>query len=284
MKLATFQVDDGISWGAVTDKGIIDLGKKSGITDIKQGLKEGVRHLEEFLSGDTDWSAADVKFLPPILDSSHIIGIGLNTKSHFEETAELMGREPGVYPKFPRLFMRSPFSYVGHQQPMLVPSTSSYLDYEGEIAIIIGKEGRNIDKNNALEHIGGYSCFNDGSIRDYQMHSNQVTAGKNFASSGAFGPWLLTADEVSDPNNLSLTTRVNGEVRQRLEMDDLIFSFAELISYISQIFPLQVGDVILTGSPEGVGAISNRWLQQGDTVEVTIPQIGTLCNPIQQDN
>jgi 2-keto-4-pentenoate hydratase/2-oxohepta-3-ene-1,7-dioic acid hydratase in catechol pathway len=169
---------------------------------------------------------------------------------------------------------------VGHGTLIQMPEVSDKLDYEGEIAVIIGKSGRNVSREDAAALIGGYACYNDGSVRDFQRHSDQVTPGKNFAASGSFGPWLVTADEIPDPAALTLETRVNGERRQHLVMDDLIFSFAELISYASQIFHLRPGDVILTGSPEGIGALSGRWLRAGDLVEIEIPQVGTLSNII----
>jgi 2-keto-4-pentenoate hydratase/2-oxohepta-3-ene-1,7-dioic acid hydratase in catechol pathway len=132
----------------------------------------------------------------------------------------------------------------------------------------------------AAQYILGYACYNDGSVRDFQTHSNQVTAGKNFVASGAFGPWIVTADEVPDPSQLTLQTRVNGEVRQRLDMTDLIFGFGELVAYLSQIYALQPGDVILTGSPAGIGALTENWLQPGDRVEIEIPAVGILANPV----
>ncbi|MCJ8159937.1 fumarylacetoacetate hydrolase family protein, partial [Sphingomonas sp. LaA6.9] len=206
--------------------------------------------------------------------------IGLNTKSHFEETAELYHRTPGDYPAYPRLFTRSIDSHVAQGEPILVPRASDRLDYEGEIAIVIGREGRAIAREQAVSYIGGYACYNDGSVRDFQQHTNQVLAGKNFVASGAFGPWIVTADEIPDPSKLTLETRVNGELRQSMAMDDLIFAFDELITYISTIFHLRPGDVIVTGSPAGIGALQGKYLRAGDVVEVTCPAVGTLRNPV----
>jgi 2-keto-4-pentenoate hydratase/2-oxohepta-3-ene-1,7-dioic acid hydratase in catechol pathway len=279
MRLASFRAGDRHRFGIVSGAGIIDLVGKIAARDVKDVL-ENPAEASALKREKADWSFEEVVWQPPIMSPAHIIGIGLNTKSHFEETAEIMRRTPGDYPVYPRLFMRSPFSHVGHEAPLVIPKVSNHLDYEGEIAVVIGKSGRYIAPEDALKHIGGYACYNDGSVRDYQTHSNQVTAGKNFEASGAFGPWLLTADELPDPSALTLQTRVNGEVRQNLILSDLIFSFADLISYISQVIPLQVGDVIITGSPAGIGALTENWLRPGDRVEIEIPQVGTLSNAV----
>jgi 2-keto-4-pentenoate hydratase/2-oxohepta-3-ene-1,7-dioic acid hydratase in catechol pathway len=191
-----------------------------------------------------------------------------------------MKRTPGDYPKYPRLFTRTSDSHVGHGAPIIIPRVSHELDYEGEIAVVIGKGGRNIPEQDALSHIGGYACYNEGSVRDFQQHSTQVIAGKNLVASGSFGPWIVTSDEVPDPSQLVLETRINGELRQKLTMDDLIFNFNQLIAYISKIFLLRPGDVILTGSPAGIGALSKNWLRPGDRVDVTVSAVGTLSNPV----
>jgi 2-keto-4-pentenoate hydratase/2-oxohepta-3-ene-1,7-dioic acid hydratase in catechol pathway len=285
MKLASFAVDGEERFGIVVANGIVDLRGRVPGTDLRSTLETlRPKDLAAFANASPDWALERVQWLPPISRPMHTIGIGLNTRSHFEETAELMKRQPGDYPVHPRLFMRSPLSCVGHGQPITIPRVSTQLDYEGEIAIVIGRGGRYIEARHALEHIGGYSCYNDGSVRDFQVHSNQVTAGKNFFSSGSFGPWMVTSDEVQDPSTLTLQTRVNGELRQSLVMNDLLFSFADLIAYISQILPLQVGDVILTGSPAGIGALTGNWLEAGDVLEIEVPQIGLLSNPIVRED
>jgi len=283
MRLASFSHGDRPSFGVVVAGGFVDLGARTGAASLKALLNDGAGALEGFETMTPDLGFEETAWLPPIPDAAHIIGIGLNTRSHFEETAALMKRAPGDYPKRPRLFMRSPFSHVAHDAALLIPRASDWLDYEGEVALVIGKPGRYVPREQALDHVAGYACYNDGSVRDFQAHSTQVTAGKNFAHSGAFGPWLVTADEVGDPAALSLQSYVNGERRQNLIMDDLIFDFAELVAYISQIFPLQSGDVILTGSPAGVGAISRTWLREGDVVEIASPQLGLLRNHVARE-
>lgn len=280
MKLASFHAGGTDRFGIVAKDGLVDLTGRAAARDLKGVLEIGVAALAPFHGQAPDWRFDEVTWLPPIPDPALIVGIGLNTRSHFEETAERMNRKPGDYPVYPRLFLRTADSHVAHGAPILMPQASDRLDYEGEIAVVIGRGGRAIPRSEALAHIGGYACYNDGSVRDFQKHSNQVTAGKNFVASGAFGPWLVTADEVADPDRLTLETRVNGEVRQKLVMSDLIFGFAELIAYISTVFQLRPGDVIATGSPAGIGAIGGNWLKDGDLVEIEVPQIGTLANRV----
>ena len=281
MKLASFEFNGQAGFGVVTEDVVrIADGKSGAFASLKDLLCLPAEKIHALAARWPQASFDSVRLLPPVPNPQLIVGIGLNTKSHFEETAELMKRTPGDYPKYPRLFMRSADSHVGHGAPILIPQCSHQLDYEGEIAVVIGKAGRNIDEQDALSHIGGYACYNEGSLRDFQQHSTQVTAGKNFVASGSFGPWIVTADEVPDPRTLTLETRVNGELRQKLTMDDLIFGFAELISYISKIFYLRPGDVILTGSPAGIGALSQNWLRAGDRVDITISAVGTLSNPV----
>lgn len=225
-------------------------------------------------------SLENVEWLPPVRDNALVIGIGLNTKSHFAETTQLMNRTPGDYPEFPRLFIRTMDSFVGHNAAMLMPVVSKLLDYEGEIGVVIGAEGRHVSEADAMSCVGGYTCCDDGSVRDFQMHTNQVTAGKNFVRSGSIGPWVVTSDEIPDPMALTLQTHVNGELRQQLTMDDLIFSIPRLVAYISQIFVLRPGDLVMIGSPAGVGGVTGQWLVPGDDVKITVPAIGTLANAI----
>lgn len=280
MKLTTFIFEGAISYGAVSNDGVIDLGRRLRAPSLKDLLADGLPLASMMRGLSADYSLRDIQLLPPIPNATHIIGIGLNTKSHFEETLELMSRKPGDYPTHPRLFMRGQLSHVGHGAPILIPTVSNQLDYEGEIAVVIGKPCHNVSSATALNYVAGYSCYNDGSVRDYQLHTNQSTGGKNFFASGSFGPWITTADEIDDLAKLKLETRVNKELRQTLTVDDLIFSFSELIEYISQIYVLQPGDVIATGSPAGIGFLQKKWLRDGDLIEITVSGIGTLVNPV----
>lgn len=280
MRLASFGFEGTPRYGVVTDDGVVDLAERLAVPDLKTALAEGRAAIDKHAGAAPDWSLTEVTWLPTIPNPMHVVGLGLNTKSHFEETAELQNRRPGDYPTHPRLFTRSPLSLVGHLQAMAVPHVSPMLDYEGEIALVIGRECRYASPADALDFVAGVSCANDGSVRDFQVHSTQITAGKNFVASGALGPWMTTVDELGDLDTLTLQTRVNGDLRQSCDISDLIFSFAEAVSYISQIYALQPGDVILTGSPAGVGALTGSWLQAGDTIEVAIGGVGVLRNTV----
>jgi 2-keto-4-pentenoate hydratase/2-oxohepta-3-ene-1,7-dioic acid hydratase in catechol pathway len=220
----------------------------------------------------------DVQFRPPVT-GPRIFCIGVNYRSHRDE----MGR--GDSSEHPTVFVRFPSSIVGHGVPMLRPRASDRFDYEGELAVIIGRAGRRISRERALEHVAGYSCFNDGSVRDYQRHTSQFTAGKNFDRSGSMGPWLVTADEIGDPSTLTLTTRLNGAVMQHSTTDLLISDVPALIVYLSEFTELQPGDIIATGTPGGVGVARDPavFMKPGDTIEVEISGIGTLCNVIAQE-
>jgi len=284
MKLGRFHVDGQNRIGIVSDNGIIDLTNRvnaNALTDLF--AKKDLKKVRDLSGEPPDFALDAVKWLVPIEAPRHIIGIGLNTRSHFEETAQLMKRVPGDYPVFPRLFMRSPDSLAAHNEDLVVPKVSHQLDYEGEIAIIIGEPGRYISEETALSHVVGFTCSNDGSVRDFQQHSNQVTAGKNFQWSGSIGPSIKIVENASELESLRLSTTVNGEVRQQLRMDDLIFSFARLIAYISQIYPLATGDIILTGSPAGIGALKKLWLRSGDILEIAIEGMGVLRNTVRQE-
>ena len=207
--------------------------------------------------------------------AAKLLCVGINYMPHIKE----MGRER---PERPVLFVRFGDSIVGHGQPLLKPRESEQFDYEGELAVVIGKRARRVSRERALDYVAGYSCFNDGSVRDYQRHSPQFTPGKNFHASGAFGPWLVTADEIPDPRKLTLTTRLNGAVMQHESVGELCFDVPQLIEYCSTWTQLEPGDVIVTGTPGGVGAGRKPpvWMKPGDTVEVEISGIGTLRNPV----
>jgi 2-keto-4-pentenoate hydratase/2-oxohepta-3-ene-1,7-dioic acid hydratase in catechol pathway len=221
---------------------------------------------------------SDVILLPPIPDPANVFCVATN----FNEPSR--DGKPDL--AFPLVFARSVDSQTGHGRPILKPAHSEQYDYEGELAVIIGKAGHKISRENAMTHVAGYSCFNDGSVRDWQKHSSQFTPGKNFFQSAGFGPWLVTSDEIPDPSALTLETRVNGKVKQAIAMDKMIFDIPWLISYISTFAPLRVGDVIVTGTPSGFGASRDpkEFLSDGDVVEVEISGIGTLQNTVRQDS
>lgn len=217
----------------------------------------------------------EVGFLPVIPRPDKTLCVGVNYRPHIEE----MGRE---VPDYPVVFVRFPGSQVGHGQPIIRPRVSEQFDFEGELAVVIGKPARHVDRGDALDYVAGYCCFMDGSVRDWQRHTMQFTAGKNFDRSGASGPWLATSDAIGDPTRLELTTRVNGEVMQQGRLADLLFDIPFLIEYCSTFAELLPGDLIATGTPGGVGAAREppRWLSDGDIVEVDIPGVGLLSNRV----
>ncbi len=214
-------------------------------------------------------------FLPVIPDPDKIFCIGLNYDEHRREVNARPREKPTVFTRFAA-------TQLGHRQAAWQPALSREFDYEGELAVVIGRGGRYIPQERALEHVAGYSCYNDFSVRDWQRHTTQFTPGKNFPRSGGFGPWLVTADEIPDPSVLELTTRVNGAVVQHASVTQMLFPVPYLIEYLSSFIELAPGDVIATGTPGGVGARREPplFLKPADVVEVEICGIGTLVNPV----
>lgn len=277
MRLLSFEYDGRESFGAVVDNCVVELSSADTPCgpDLRAFLADPPPRWQDRLSSGRRLSLGAIRFRPVIPNPSKIVCVGLNYADHLSET----GCARSLHPV---LFLRVPSSQIGHLQPLIRPRVSEQLDYEGELAVIIGRGGRYIRSARALEHVAGYSLYNDGSVRDWQKHSHQYTAGKNFPGTGAFGPWLVTADEIPDPRALTLTTRLNEQLVQQGCIADMIFPIEELIPYVSSITGLEPGDVLLTGTPSGVGALRQPpiWMKPGDTVEVAIPQIGVLRNPI----
>ncbi|WP_137726550.1 fumarylacetoacetate hydrolase family protein [Prescottella subtropica] len=278
MKLITFERNGIIDFGVISarDGGIVRLGARTGLPSLASYLAEGLPAAADAASESGELSLTQVRLLPPVPHPEHMFGIGLNTYSHLVEA----GKPRSDAPTNPMVFVRFGSSVVGHGGELEMPSDVTTFDYEGEIALIIGKPGRNIPVESALDHVAGVSCFNDGSVREYQRHTSQVTPGKNFDASGAFGPWIVTVDEVGPLDDLVLTTEVNGVQKQRLTTDDLIFGFAELVSYLSHSVTLQPGDVIATGSPAGVAVFAGPYLSPGDEVAISVEGVGTLKNTV----
>ena len=218
------------------------------------------------------------RVIAPLSDLARIVCIGLNYRAHAAES----GLDE---PTKPVVFYRTRESLVGPDETMLVPAESERLDWEGELAVVIGKPGRRIAEADAMAHIMGYCCLNDGSVRDWQHHTSQYSPGKNFDASGAIGPWIATADEVGAPDEMQLTTRLNGTVVQDSPVSDLIFNVPQLIAYVSSFMALRTGDIISTGTPSGVGAARKppQFLTAGDRVEITISGVGQLANPVAAD-
>ena len=282
MKLASYIKNDQASYGAVVDDGFVDLGAvmRERFIDLKAllagGLEEAVAYVKD-KSADT--SAQEISLLPVIPNPGVVWAAGMNTHSHFVEAKDAMGL--AELPTVPMFFLRATNTLVASGESLEKPLKEPGFDYEGEIALIIGRRCRNVSVQDAPKHIAGFAPFNDGSARFYQISSNQVTTGKNAYRSGGFGPWMATADSI-DMNALELFTRINDEPRQHMKLDDLIFSFAELISHISEVNWLEPGDVIVTGSPEGAGALRDPrvFLAPGDRIEVEVSGIGTLVNTV----
>lgn len=279
MKLATVDIQGQAHFGVITANGFVDLGAHFGnrCEDIVAFFKNDmVAEVSQWLASSpaADHPLAGLKFLPvnPRLDM-RMFALGWAYKAHQLEA----GKEDLLYPN---MFSKHPQSLVGHGQPIVLPKASSRFDFEGEVAIMIGKPGRHIPVAEAMSHIAGYSIVMDGSLRDYQKHS--VTAGKNFDASSSFGPWLVTRDDIPHPAEMVLTTRLNGEVMQHSGFDLMAWDLAELVHYISGICRLEVGDVISTGTPGGVGHRRDPqiFMKVGDVLDVEVSHIGLLRNPV----
>lgn len=282
MKLISFMNQGVASYGAVQGDRVLDLTPILGAKapDLKtliarQMLGEAAAALK---SHSPTLALADLHLLPVIPNPNKIVCVGLNYAEHVRET----GRE---VTESPALFLRVSESMVAHGQDILRPPESTRLDYEGEIAIVIGQGGRRIAEADAWKHIVGYSCFNDGSVRDWQVSTSQWTAGKNFFRTGGFGPWMVTADEIQPNQKMTLVTRLNGVEMQRATTDMMIHTIPRQIAYISTFIPLEAGDVIVTGTPGGVGNKRNPqvFMKPGDVAEIEVDAIGILRNTIRDE-
>ena len=276
MKLVSYTGGGKASYGIVKDGGVIDAGVRLGAKYADLGAVIASRALGELqkLDGEKpDVKLADIEYLPTIPHPDKIVCIGYNYRAHVAETGAKL-------PEYPAVFIKLMSAVVGHEMPIVAPKISGDYDYEGELAVVIGGGGRHIAEANAMRHIAGYTIMDDGSVRDWQKQN--LIAGKNFPNSGSMGPWMTTADEIPDPSKLTLVTRVNGEERQRSGIDKLIFDIPKLIAYVSSFTRLEPGDVISTGTPEGV-AWSRKpplWLKPGDVLEIEVSKIGTLRNRV----
>jgi 2-keto-4-pentenoate hydratase/2-oxohepta-3-ene-1,7-dioic acid hydratase in catechol pathway len=287
MKLLSFVHQGRETWGAVVGDGVVDLGaarpRHASLADyIASGeYTQAAQHVEGLPIAA---KLADIRFLPVIPRSEKIICAVRNYMDHHQEVlAAGMQRELSEQPP---IFLRVWRSQCAHNEPIVRPHVSESLDWEGELAVIIGKGGRNIAEADAYDHVAGYACYNDGSVREWQFHAKQIASGKNFESTGGFGPWMVTADEIEPGRQLKLETRLNGEVVQSSHTGHMIFSIPKLINYASTIFTLTPGDVIATGTPAGVGWSKKpqRFMKPGDVCEVEIEGIGILRNPIVQQD
>jgi len=278
MKLVSFETAGRTAYGALTDAGIVDLSRH--LQDICPTIVDFIRDqpsVEALLAAAVaDYALKEVKLLPVVPNPGKIVCIGLNYEAHKAEGV----RDPNDKPM---LFARWAEGLIAQGDDMVIPRVSDKLDFEAELYVVIGKDtGRYLPVEQALDSVFGYSCMNEGSVRDWQRHSSQVTAGKNFAGTGAVGPWLVTAGEIPDPQALDIELRLNGTVMQKANTRDMIWSIAEIIAYVSNWLPLKAGDCIATGTPEGVGSRRSPpvFMTAGDIVEVEIEKIGVLRNAV----
>ncbi len=278
MKFISFLHKGNEKFGVSDDKFITDLtGKINGCRSLKELIeKNQIYNAKKYVESNKDHIDEDqIKYLPVITKPDKIICVGLNYKDHVDEIEINLEKNPVI-------FLRLADSQTAHKENILLPKVSKKLDYECELAVIIGKNGKHIEKENALDFVIGYSCYNDCTVRDWQQHTSQFTMGKNFEKTGSFGPHMILSDTIQDYRSLGIQTRLNGQVLQKAKLNQLIFDVPTLISYISKAMPLRAGDVIVTGTPGGVGFKRNPpiYMKHGDKVEVEISKIGVLTNNV----
>ena len=285
MRIVSFERGDHHSFGILRDDGVTDLGERCpedfpSVIELVSGLMDP-RVRERVSREGVDYASSEVRLRKPVPHPGKFLCVGVN---YMDRNAEYRdGSEP---PRYPSLFTRTEDSLVAHGEPLLRPKESAQLDYEGEIGLVMGKGGRRIAEDAALDHIGGITCVNEGSVRDWMRHGKfNVTQGKNFDRSGAVGPWIVTREELDPGASLEVATRVNGEERQKDSTDNLRFPFSRLVSYISSFTTLYPGDMIATGTPTGSGIRFDppRFLEPGDVVEVEVRGVGVLRNTVRDE-
>ena len=278
MKLISYRRGLRAHFGIVTDGGVVELTDKvAGAADLATLLADPhlLAQARQLAAGKADYPFDSVALEPVIPKPGKVVCVGINYVEHAHEA----GRKIGQYPV---IFQRYSETLIAHGAPLLRPKASSQFDFEAELAVVIGKGGAHIDPANAMEHVAGYTCFNDASVRDWQFHTHQYGMGKNFAGTGALGPWLVTSDEIANYRDLTVTGRLNGEQLQSGKLSELAFDIPALIAYISQALPWNPGDILATGTPSGIGFKRTPpiFLEAGGVFEVTIAGIGTLSNPV----
>jgi 2-keto-4-pentenoate hydratase/2-oxohepta-3-ene-1,7-dioic acid hydratase in catechol pathway len=278
MKFASFQYEGAATWGLVEGVDVVDVGRtlQSKYPTLRAAIAADALGSAAAAAKDAKRLSIDaVTLLPVIPDAGKILCVGLNYETHRKET----GRPDS---EFPTIFTRYPDSLIAHGAPIVRPHVSTQLDYEGELAVIIGKGGRYIRRDDAMRHVAGYTCHNDATVRDWQRHTSQFTPGKTFPGTGPLGPYFVTPDEIPDLEAATIQTRLNGVVVQSARIGDMIFSIPRLIEYISSFTPLAAGDVIATGTPGGVGVKRTPplFMKPGDSVEIDILGVGLLVNGI----
>ena len=281
MKFVSFLLKGQAKFGISDDKNITDLtGKIKGANTLKELIaNKGISEAKEYAKKNSGNISIDqIEYLPVIPNPGKIICVGLNYSEHVKETGRTVEQNPVI-------FLRVPESQTAHKQPIQRPKVSTHLDYECEMAVIMEDAGKHIKPENALKHIVGYSCYNESTVRDWQQHTRQFGMGKNFEKTGSFGPHMVLAENISDYTKLSIQTRLNGKVMQDAKLSQLIFDIPTLISYVSKAIPWRAGDVLVTGTPGGVGFKRKPpiFMKEGDQVEVEISEIGILSNIIKDE-
>lgn len=279
MKLVTFAVDDYETYGVVNGDGVVDLGSRVPQGSVLDLLRsDALGSIEKFINYPADYSLDDIHYRVPVSGGEKILCIGINYPDREEEYKGSTRRG-----QYPNLFVKFPSTFSAHNESIVRPKVSEQFDYEGEVAIVIGKEARHVSIDNALDHIAGFIAGNEGSVRDWLNHSSRnVTQGKNFLNSSSLGPWMVTSDEMDPRSYYDITTRVNGEERQHDSTKNMFWYFDELISYISIFTKLLPGDIIFTGTPTGAGIHRDPpiFLKPGDILEVEVEGIGVLRNSV----
>ncbi len=278
MKFASFKIENRVTWGVIQGTSAVDLGAvlNGRFADLKTLIaSNGFSEAQAEIASAPSYPLQNIAWLPVVPNPDKIFCVGINYEMHRKET----GRSEVEHPT---IFVRFANSQTGHLTDIIRPRVSTKLDFEGELALVISKPGRYIPKDQALDYIAGFACYNDGSIRDWQSHSHQFTPGKNFPNTGSFGPWLVTPDELPNMDERTLTTRLNGQNVQQAKFAQMIFDIPTIVEYCSSFTNLAAGDVIVTGTPGGVGAkrVPPLWMKSGDIVEVEIDGIGILRNSI----
>ncbi|HEY6454904.1 MAG TPA: fumarylacetoacetate hydrolase family protein [Steroidobacteraceae bacterium] len=273
MKYLSYCRPDGrASFGRTDGNEVIDLRGSGPVADLRAALEAGVLH--DLQDGES-FKLSQLVLLPPIPNPGKILCVGLNYETHRKETGRAAANHPAIFTRFAD-------TLIAHRASLVRPKVSTDFDYEGELAVVIGKGGRAIPRDSALSHVAGYACFNDASVRDWQRHNIQFTPGKNFPGTGGFGPWMVTPDEVGQLAARNVVTRLNDQIVQSQSVAEMIWPVPEIIAYISVFTALAAGDVIATGTPGGVGSkrVPPLWMKAGDSISVEIEGIGQLINNV----
>ena len=279
MRFMSYRRGNERGWGAVIDGGIVEMGRRAPkYPDLKSAIAAGaLAECEKAAKGaKADTALSDVTFELPLPNAEKIFCVGRNYPE-YHEVAEMNAR-----PKYPSIVPRWPSSFAAHNGAILKPKASEQLDFEGELAVVIGTRGRHVPAERAFDHIVGYTCLNEGSVRDWQGYGTQNCPGKNFYRSGSIGPWMVTKDEIADPMALALKTRLNGETLQDNKVGEMLFDIPYVLAHVSKFTWIEPGDMITMGSPGGtiISRKTGKWMKPGDAFELEIEKVGTLKNPV----